>query len=112
MELCKKYKLERQEKWHEPSPEDPVKNEVKLLRDVNIHCDNVIKARRYDIVVVNKGERKCIIVEIAVPDDSKASGKGNKVEKIPRFEQEIRRIWNMRSIIIVAVIVGALGSKN
>ena len=41
---------------------------LKLLWDVNIQCDHVIEARRPDIVVVNKQERKVTIIDIAVPD--------------------------------------------
>ena len=46
-------------------------NEVKLLWDMNIQCDHVIGARRPDIVVVNKQERKCAICDIAVPGDKR-----------------------------------------
>ncbi|XP_063595812.1 uncharacterized protein LOC134772704 [Penaeus indicus] len=50
--LCKKYNLERTEKWYEHAPEGVVENdEVKLLWDVNIQCDHLIEARRPDIVV-------------------------------------------------------------
>ena len=36
--------------------------EVKLLWDMNIQCDNVVEARRPDVIVVSKKEKKCIIV--------------------------------------------------
>ncbi len=110
--LCKKYDLERADKWYEHSPDGVVEtDEVKLLWDVNIQCDHVIEARRPDIVVVNKGERKCTIIDIAVPGDSRTSDKEKeKVDKYQDLKREIKRIWNMRSVIVVPVIVGALGS--
>lgn len=77
------------------------RNEIKLQWDVNFHCDNVIKARR-PAIVVNKGKIKCIIVDIAVPGDSRTSGK--KREKVGIYQDskmEIKRIWNMRSVIVV-----------
>ena len=110
--LCKKYDLERTEKWYEHSPEGVIESdEVKLLWDVNIQCDHLIAARRPDIVVVIKGERKCIIIDIAVPGDSRISDKEKeKEEKYQDLKREVKRMWNMRSVIVVPVIVGALGS--
>ena len=57
--LCKKYHLEKKDKWCEHAPDSVSENdEVKLLWDVNILCDHVIEARRPDIAVVNKQEKK------------------------------------------------------
>ena len=109
--LCKKYNIERTEKWYEHSPEGVVENaEVKLLWDVNIQCDHLIEARRPDLVVVIKGERKCIIIDIAVPGDSRTSDK--EKEKVEKYQdlKRVKRIWNMRKVIVVPVIIGALGS--
>ena len=44
--------------------------EVKVLWDINIQCDNVIEARRPDIIVIYKKERMGIIIDIAVPADA------------------------------------------
>ena len=46
-------------------------DEVKLLWDMNIQCDHVIEARRLDIVVVPKQEKKCAIIDIAVSGDKR-----------------------------------------
>ena len=40
--------------------------EVKILSDVMIPCDREIKARKPDIVAVNKNERSCAIIYIAI----------------------------------------------
>ena len=86
-------------------------NEVKVLWDVNIQCGQVIEAKTPDLVVVIKGERKCIIIDIAVPCDSRTNDKEKeKVEKYQDLKREIKRIWNMRNVIVVSVIIGALGS--
>ena len=34
-----------------------------------IQCEREIKARKPDIVVVNKNERSCVIIDIAIPGD-------------------------------------------
>ena len=84
---------------------------IKLLWDSNIQCDHVIEARRPDIVIINKLDRTCIIVDIAVPGDSIIIHKEKeKVEKYQDLKREIKRIWNFRNVIVVPVIVGALGS--
>ena len=45
---------------------------------MNIQCDYLIEARRPDMIVVNKGERKCVILDIAVPGHSRVSNKQKK----------------------------------
>ena len=58
------------EKWYEHVREGAVENdEIKLLWDVNIQCDNVMEARKPDIVVVDKKEHKGIIIDIAASAD-------------------------------------------
>ena len=39
--------------------------------DFIIQTDHVIEARRQDLVVVDKKERKCKIIDFAVPGNSK-----------------------------------------
>ena len=49
-----------------------------------------------DIVVVNKQEKKCAIIDIAVPADKRIGEKENeKVEKYQDLKREIARMWNM-----------------
>ena len=111
-ELCKKNALEHKEKWYEHNPEGVAENEgVKLLWDMNIQCDNVIEARRPDIVIIDKKEKSCIIVDIAVPADGRVHEKEReKVEKYQDLRREIGRLWQLRKVQVVPVVVGALGS--
>ena len=53
---------------------------MKVLRDINIQCDNVVEARRSDIVVTEKKEQKGIIIDIAVPAGVRVGGKREKVK--------------------------------
>ena len=81
-------------------------NEVKLLWDMNIQRDHVIEARTPDIVVVNKQERKCAIVDTAVPGDKRIGEKENeKVEKYQELNREIARIWNMRTVRVIPIVI-------
>ena len=73
----------------------------------------VIEARRRspDIVVVNKQERKCPIVDIAVPGDKRIGEKENeKVKKYQELKREIARMWYVRTVQVIPIVVGSLGS--
>ena len=53
--LCEMHNLERTEKWYEHCPEGVVENDdVKLIGDVNIQCNNIIEARRPDLILVDR----------------------------------------------------------
>ena len=111
-DFCKKNGLEHMEKWYEHVPEGVVENEeIKVLWDVNVQCDNVIGARRPDIIVINKKERKGIIIDIAVPADVRVGEKERKkVEKYQDLKREIGRLWKLKMVEVVPVVIGALGS--
>ena len=59
--------------------------EIKVLRDINIQCDNRIEARQPDLIVINKKEEKWIIIAIAVPTDLRVEGKKKKKWKSTRI---------------------------
>ena len=78
---------------------------------MNIQCDNIVEARRPEIIVVSKKENKCmiIIMDIAIPGDSRVHEKElENIEKYQDLRQEIRRMWSVKNVD--AVPVGALGS--
>ena len=109
--LCEKYSLKKEEKWYEHVPEGSEENEkVKLIWDMNIQCDNVIEARRPDLIIVDKIMKACIIIDVAVPGDSRVHTKENeKIEKYQELKRELKRIWSLRKVTVVPVVVGALG---
>ena len=53
-----------------------------------------------DIVVMDKNEGKCIIIDIARPFDTRISVE--KLEKYQDLKRELKRIWNKKAL-------GALG---
>ena len=62
-DICKKNRLEHSEKWYEHVLEGAVENEeIKVLWDIHIYFDNLIKARRLDVVVIDKKEQKGIFI--------------------------------------------------
>ena len=64
----------------------------KIRREMTIQCDHVIKARRPDIVVVEKVSNQAIIVDIASPWDHRVYEKeGEKIDKKQDLNKEIIR---------------------
>ena len=71
----------------------------------------MIEARRPDIVVIYKKVGVCTIVDIAVPADRRVEEKEQeKVEKYNDLKREIGRMWGIRKVQVVPVVIGALGS--
>ena len=68
--------LKKSEKWYEHAPEGIVENEeVKILWEGIIQCDREIKVRKPDIDVVNRNERSCVIIDIAILGDIRVNEK-------------------------------------
>ena len=109
--LCEKHDLVRTEKWYEHCPEGIVEDDdVKLLWDMNIQCDNVIEARRPDLVLVDKKKKSCVIIDIAVPGDCRIREKEmEKIEKYQNPKIELKRLWSLKKVAVLPVVVGALG---
>ena len=71
-ELCRKYQLEHHEKWYEHQPESVSENEsTKLLWDFMIQCDNSIKHRKPDLVLIDKQQKTAMIIDVACPGDNR-----------------------------------------
>ena len=89
LELCQNRKLIDEKKWYNHKPESVYEDEkVKILWDFNIYTDHLIQHRRPDIVVIDKKERKCKIIDIACPGDCRVELK--EKEKIQNYA-ELRR---------------------
>ena len=95
MDFCKKNGLEHMENWYENVLQWAVENEeVQVLWDINIQCDNVIEARRTDIILIDKKERNGIIINIAVPADVRVGGKER--EKVGKYQDlKKERDWKI-----------------
>ena len=78
-----------------------------------IQCDRYIECRKPDIVVVEKEEKQCTIIDIATPGDNRVGAK-EKIEKYDNLKWEIKKMWSIKKVEIVPVVIGAIGavSKN
>ena len=90
--LCEKHNLERKEKWYEHCPEGVLEDhDIKFIRDINIQCDNVMKARRPDLILMDKKGKSCVIVDVAVPCDCRIREKEiGKIEKYQNLKRELK----------------------
>ena len=109
--LARKYNFEAGDKWHEHEPESVLENEdYKMLWDFCIQTDHVIEVRRPDLVLVDKKERICKIIDFAVPGDSRIEEKEkDKIEKYQDLGRELQKIWNVK-VKIIPLVVDSLGA--
>ena len=112
--ICKSLNLPVTEKYymHEPEKVTKVEDNV-IMWDKTILTDRTILANRPDLVILNKNEKNCLIVDVAVPDDVNVLKK-KETEKRLKYKDlqiEISRMWNVKTKV-VAVVVGALGTMS
>ena len=70
---------------------------AKILWDFNIQTDHVIEHRRPDVVVLDKHEKMCHLIDIAVPGDSRVEAKEKeKVQKYQDLARELRKLWQVK----------------
>ena len=91
--LARKFNFEAGDKWYEHEPESVLENEdYKILWNFSILTDYVIEAWRPDLVVVDKKERSCKIIDFAVPGVSRIEEKEkDKMKNIKSWEESYRR---------------------
>ena len=74
--VARKCNFEAGDKWHEQEPESVLENEdYKILQDFSIQTDHVIEVQRPNLVVVDKKDRSCKIIDFVVPGDSRIEEK-------------------------------------
>ena len=74
--LARKWNFKVGDKWYEHEPEGVLENEdYKILWEFSSQTDDVIEAQRPDLVLVDKKERSCKIIDFAVPGDSRIEEK-------------------------------------
>ena len=83
----------------------------KLLWDFKIQTDNKIEHKKPDIVILDKIERKFLIIDVACSLDIGVKGKEKeKIENYQYLKRELKRIWKLSRVTVVPVIIGTLGT--
>ena len=84
-------------------------NKITILWDMPIQTDREIRANRPDIIVRDRSNVKCLLIDIAIPSDRNTSVKvTEKLSKYKDLDIEIVRMWGTRTTTI-PVVIGALG---
>ena len=109
--LCEKHNLKRKEKWYEHCPEGVAEDDDgKIIGDITIQCDNVIEARRPNLILVEKKTKSCVIMDVSIPGDCSIREKEiEKIEKYQNLKGELKRLCSLKKVEVVPVIVGTLG---
>ena len=109
--LTRKCNFDAGDKCYEREPESVLENEdYKISWDFSVQTNLVIEPRRPDLVVADKKERICKIIDFAVPGDSRIEEKEkDKIEKYQDLERELQKIWNVK-VKIIPLVVGSLGA--
>ena len=72
-----------------------------------------METRWPDLIVIDKKEQKRIIIDIAIRANVRVEEKEKeKVRKYNDLKKEIRRLWKLRNVEIIPVLIGALGSVS
>ena len=74
-----------------------------------IQTDREIKANRLEIVIKDKQEKSCLLIDMSIPTEKNTTVKvTEKLSKYKDLEIEIERMWGMKTTTI-PVVIGALG---
>ena len=108
--LCNHFGIETSPRWYEHKPEPVTETQnITILWNFAIHTDRTIKANRPDIVLKDRQNKTCQLIEISVPcDGNLATAEFKKLSKYKDLEIEIPKMWKMKTFI-TPVIIGALG---
>ena len=112
-EMSKKLKFDHANKWYMHNPALVLENDThKLLWDFDIQTDHLISPRRLNLIIINNNKKKKIskIVDFAVPADHRIKLKEcEKKDKYPDLARELKKLWNMK-VIIIPIVIDAFGT--
>ena len=87
-------------------------NGTTVTWDVPVITDHTVPANRPDAVLLDKTDKTCLLIDIALPDVSNVNTQ--ETERLRKYKDpviEFSRIWKVRTKIML-VIFGALGTIN
>jgi len=91
------------EEWytHKYKPVCEHEDDIPCYGIKGVHTDKEVTANRPDIIIKNKTKKARILIDVAIPADSNVVQKeAGKKLKYKSLYMEIRRMWNMKCMII------------
>ncbi|XP_078022977.1 uncharacterized protein LOC144462717 [Epinephelus lanceolatus] len=106
--ICTQYELEVPKSRCDTPPNVVENYRAKILWDFSFQTDKQMLANQPDIVVVEKHQKKAVVVDVAIPADSNIRKKEHKkVEKYQELKEQLEQMWKVK-VDVVPVVVGAL----
>ena len=105
--------LQVTENYYEYIPERVINvNSTTIMWDIPVITDWTILANWPDVVLHDKKEKTCLLIDIAIPDISNFNVKLNWKTKYQDLEIELRRMWNVRTkIVLIMRTLGAMQKR-
>jgi hypothetical protein len=108
--ICKKLGIETAENLYSHIPKPVTEHEdITVLWTQGIQTDREVLANRPAIIVKNKKDKTCLLIDVAIPSDKNViQKKAEKKLKYKNLRIESQRMWNMKCFVI-PVIIGITG---
>ena len=106
--ICQKYQIQTCAKWHTHKPPEVISlKNVEVIWDTPIATDRPHDFNRPDIVLRDKQNKKCFIIDIACPNDINVTQKEQeKITKYSGLRLELGRMWDCECTVVPIVISG------
>ena len=117
VEIMKKFHMvDEKTVWYRvwTKPEEVKENErAKVWWNYEWKTPHQCEHRRPDMVVLEKTERRILIIDMACPLEKNVEAKeGEKTQKYQQLEQEISKMYPEHRAEVVPLVVGCLGGTN
>ena len=98
--------------WYTHNTEKVLESDsCKILWDFTIQTDKKLSHNKPNIIVIDKVNKLCLIIDPSCPFDFRIAVKEEeKLSNYNELKYELARIWNMKKVTIVPVVIGALGT--
>jgi len=79
--------------------------DVTVLWNQAVHTDKEVIANRPDIIIKNKKEKTCTLIDVAIlADRNDVQKEAEKKSKYKSLSIEIQRMWNLKCTIIPVIM--------
>jgi hypothetical protein len=83
--------------------------DITVLWNQEVQTDREVLGNRPDIIIKNKKDKICLLIDVAIPSDRNVVNKeAEKKLKHKKLSIEIQRMWNM-TCLVIPVVIGATG---
>ena len=110
--LCEKWGFNKAEKWYIHQPDKVLESKnCNILWVFPMQTEETLEYNRPDITIIEKKSKKYILIYPACPFDTSIEKKEEeKCISYSELKYEIAKIWKMRKIEVISVLIGALGT--